>query len=1248
MKKSGKQLFSLLLSCTMLAGTVSMPVSAVSDAAPVPAAADNEETAQTAAVQNTVAAADTAAEATVSDYAKSEPISFTVEGSSTVYTINANEIRLEVTAPVLASDDTVEIDTSSPIIMTVESELNDIKVLNDDGDSVALTEEEIQTILYLYGQYVENWEENADVLGVQLPFFYSYNDDEDSLGIIGEMLVLAGKSVDDVRKGDYTYDDVVGMLQVFMYGNALGSELYRDAIAAKRDDAMEAIEASGAITYAQKLIVLNNWIAQNVEFDMAYLMNSGEDASEKMKAPNPQQHQYYDTVYDVIYGDMEPAITQQFKDKIRAGVIAQFRQQYYEGAIRNIVYQQALNDVVGEVTEEDREKAKEEVYDTAYADAEQEVRNNAIETYQATQEETDRQNAINAYIDDCVKDEKHEYHSVYKDAYDAEKGRQIQAARDSDDNWNEKYSEYYSDYVNNYNAEKHGAYDSAEKYATAMADAECLNMTEIEKAADAAGRKALEDDEDVRKAANAAADETVKANSKAAADKAVEENADEIKAAANQKVEDRAKEIAKDREANAAADAYMEENADAISKDAPGFVKANFGEEAAAQIAAGCDAFIEEAETEGVEFDPENAPGYKMTVDQIVERQMDQPLDDLGGMTPNEAAPVYAAQAADQMTVAVINGWKGSHIGALGDGVGVCVGYAKAFAYLVQFMSPEIYGVDGIDTDMTKPENWKISDELYYDADGNIDIDAGYNVDLVRITYNANVSMFGHDSVFGEVHFWNAVKVDGVWYYIDPCYIDIYTECMDRTRVETNGDINNLYFLVSHTSIEKLYDGYFKEIASLYKDAATNTHYEDSWMARIRSSVYSDGTYFYYSYDSEDMISMKTKNSYGETETAYKIVRHEITGTDSADNGDNDYETLIHFNYYESDDDEESSVAVYNNGSRWSDEATAWLTELYAEHLDMEQIYPALTLSVGLFDGKVYFNLSNKLLCYDIAENDIYVVKEYNTVSATRDLTVQLGGMAFTVTDTEPETKFYTTADGYDVPTYLTVENHPIAGFTIKRDGQMYIDIATNFSYISGNDDMDLYGYEFEESDYNASYNSYVNEHNDGSYGYENDTNDNDEFMWSANFREALDMSHLSGESHTYQAVNVPAFCEKDAFTEERCTECGKINPDTRTIEEGTAHEHHFLRFEETYYTKDDNENYNTGFCYVCVECGYHVEEPTEPEENDNYEQAGTSYAEQMEIYEKQKAIYDEIVANAGHVYVPTDAEWSDDGKTVT
>ena len=514
---------------------------------------------------------------------------------------------------------------------------------------------------------------------------------------------------------------------------------------------------------------------------------------------------------------------------------------------------------------------------------------------------------------------------------------------------------------------------------------------------------------------------------------------------------------------------------------------------------------------------------------------------------------------------------------------------------------------------------------MYSGSDGKtLDINAGYTVDLVRISFQSNVTMYGEEQEdFGSDHYWNAVKVDGQWYYVDPCYTDVYTEVMSRDRVETDGDMNHVFFLFSDTDARKLYQGNFSVLRSLYQNEATDTTYEKAWMARAASNVYYADGYAYYMYDSTDLFDRVSSTSMNQSQKAaeYKIVRHKLTNKDTGD-GDSDYETLINFTDKKNDDDDDTFVSVLNKDGKM--EKNDLLTKLYAQFVDEQSIYPSIGLTAALYtDGKIYFNVSNDIVSYNPADGAVAVVKEYNTVSAKRDNTKLFGGMAFTTTDEK-------SAD-------FTVTNHPIAGLTVKGD-ELVVSIGTNFAFISGKSkllDHSSYGYEFEETDYNPTYTNYKK--------YQqfmgSQSNDNDEFMWSANFVDTVDMKTLTGTSHNYETVSEPAYCGRNAFTEERCSDCGLIKEGTRVEAENTAHEHHYIKFHETYYTKTDSGNWNEADNYVCPECGACITEPVKSK----YEQANSTY-------EKRKAIWDEAQKNAaeGHAYTATDAEWSDDHTSVT
>ena len=1079
MKKRSKMLLSLFLSTIMVFSVVPSTVFAEPTHEETPAVQENT----TEAVQdntNTNEAEDPATEApaTEDSVTEDDATEATTDSSNTdndaVTQIDTDENKVTISGitiqtPVIQFEGAnaavaeqltkdVEIDEEDPAIQSLREALGDLEMVggeagtesnesnistadlyeaDEQAETKKLTADQINTVVGMYQQYLNQWSANANVLGVQNPFFLDFNDDTDGLGILGQMLALDGKSVQDIRDGKVSYDDLTGMIFTFTYGDKLGIKYYGPDVTNARDEALAAVTASGAQTKAQKLLVLNDWLAHNNTFDMSYIMNSGKESNDDkpMIAKDPQKQEHEGEVYDEIYKVYEPQIKQNFHDQIYAGIKQELLVKFYKNAIAQTLVK-------------------------------------------AGQSEKD-------------------------------------------------------------------------------------------------------------------------------------------------------------------ANAYVEANKEAIEKDPEAFVKKNLPD-AAEPLKQEADKFIKNAEEKGVEVE-----GVTKTVEQLTQQQLDSddPALDMNGDGTKEtsfkqAIPIYAKQAATGMTTGVINYWEGTQFGAFGMGTSVCLGYSKAFSYLVQCLDKDIYLIDPDKTDAYDSkktvtagdgstsevcDNWKTAKELYYGSDGKtLDINAGYTVDLVRISFQSNVTMYGEEQEdFGSDHYWNAVKVDGQWYYVDPCYTDVYTEVMSRDRVETDGDMNHVFFLFSDTDARKLYQGNFSVLRSLYQNEATDTTYEKAWMARAASNVYYADGYAYYMYDSTDLFDRVSSTSMNQSQKAaeYKIVRHKLTNKDTGD-GDSDYETLINFTDKKNDDDDDTFVSVLNKDGKM--EKNDLLTKLYAQFVDEQSIYPSIGLTAALYtDGKIYFNVSNDIVSYNPADGAVAVVKEYNTVSAKRDTTKLFGGMAFTTTDEK-------SAD-------FTVTNHPIAGLTVKGD-ELVVSIGTNFAFISGKSkllDHSSYGYEFEETDYNPTYTNYKK--------YQqfmgSQSNDNDEFMWSANFVDTVDLKTLTGDSHNYKTVSVPATCGRNAFTEERCSDCGLIKDGTRVEEEGTAHEHHYIKFHETYYTKTDSGNWNEADNYVCPECGACITEPVKSK----YEQANSTY-------EKRKAIWDEAQKNAaeGHAYTATDAEWSDDHTSVT
>ena len=326
-----------------------------------------------------------------------------------------------------------------------------------------------------------------------------------------------------------------------------------------------------------------------------------------------------------------------------------------------------------------------------------------------------------------------------------------------------------------------------------------------------------------------------------------------------------------------------------------------------------------------------------------------------------------------------------------------------------------------------------------------------------------------------------------------------------------------------------------------------------------------------------------------------------------------------------------------NEGTYWDGSAmveSELLKELYAEYLEYAENYPSVFVSMAYENGIAYLSIANTILAYDVEAHTLTRILEYNQAYAVRDRQNAFGGMAFTVTGD---------AENAD----LGVENPPIVAINI-HDGNMTVSLGTNYAFISGKTavgDKSSYGYEFQESNFNGDYINFAN------YGVDMDQwgdligqedNDNDEFMWSANFVDTISMAELTGTSHNYEEVTVEPTCGIDGYTEYRCTDCGRIydgddESKARVEDKGSALDHHYIYFQETYYTKENESDteFLTGDCYVCSEC-FHSVNYDDDEDADNTE---------------WDALQDGSAAS-GHVYTMIcdegEADWAEDYSKAT
>ena len=534
----------------------------------------------------------------------------------------------------------------------------------------------------------------------------------------------------------------------------------------------------------------------------------------------------------------------------------------------------------------------------------------------------------------------------------------------------------------------------------------------------------------------------------------------------------------------------------------------------------------------------------------------------------------------------------------------ICAGYTSAYTYLVQCAFPEIYKeadgktwkkaseVNGTDSsqdkkddnsssenkgdtsETDKEENSSAAETETQAADGEdssgdassekkdettTETKPTYIVDFVKIFWRSNVQMLGQSQTFRNSHYFNAVKTDDSvdnWYYVDSCYNDIYVECMGRNRVETDGNMTHSYFLISHTSLAKQFDGNFDEIDTLYTDKATDTKYEDAWFTDAQGPISFDKDNWYYVQNTTSYSSgMSTSNQKPDQLVSLPRTAAATATSDSAT-------VLVDY--------EKGTGAVKEGGDLLKESATK------DEDVN-DKIYPGLTHTSAYYGGALYLNADNQILKYDLSTNAITKVKEYNevTVKSVADnmgtgIENNFTGMTFKVTTKDDKDAIH------------TVENHPIAGLSIDYQGNLNVDIATNYCYVDK--------YQTEQTNYNSGYSNYKFQ---GTTIKRGGSNDNQEFMWSADFVESQKMSDVTGESHTheYETVTVEPTCENVGFTEERCKTCGVVKADSKKeseAEDAKATGHHYIQYKDETYTKesdaDDAKNIVVN-AIVCTKC---------------------------------------------------------------
>lgn len=417
-----------------------------------------------------------------------------------------------------------------------------------------------------------------------------------------------------------------------------------------------------------------------------------------------------------------------------------------------------------------------------------------------------------------------------------------------------------------------------------------------------------------------------------------------------------------------------------------------------------------------------------------------------------------------------------------------------------------------------------------------------------------------------------------------------------------NIDSKKTYYDATHPKYEK--------VETTAEKKNDNTCYEDSWFSGAVSRIYNDAANWYYVDGGKTMASQRQSAKNSDNDDMKKKIDLEAyihSNRVNVKNGDKLRTRAMSSPDYWEDNSSSSgnlggmgSFGVSNKEDTYAttlfDYGTGKFSNTNAPSLEAEakqsfaytEQYPGLTHSIGLYDGKIYFNLVNRIYTYDTKAaadaNPVALFKEYNEVKYSND------GRAFTATG------FYADENGPK-----SVTNKPIASleifddydfsaqggaYTPVTDGDgnitgmkfngnvpayptLVVNIGTDFSFSYPNVKDASTRYTVEAVNLNPDYQRRVSPEG---------TNTNEEFLWCANIRDTAKMTDLLADLTSEEAseVTVPADCYTAEHVQTRTAKYGLVKVDNAPAEGAKPLGHDY--------------EYNTAEkMYICKTCGQHA-----------------------------------------------------------
>ena len=273
---------------------------------------------------------------------------------------------------------------------------------------------------------------------------------------------------------------------------------------------------------------------------------------------------------------------------------------------------------------------------------------------------------------------------------------------------------------------------------------------------------------------------------------------------------------------------------------------------------------------------------------------------------------------------------------------------------------------DQADLDYAKANNFTAalhpnSHTAYGAMVGKLAVCEGYAKSYMYIMQSLGIDCATVTGRMNTPHMWNYIKIDGKWYHVDVTSDDpLYRKSGVTGSFDLLGAVNHKYFLLSDAALTKLGTHSGWNMTGYPK--ASSTVYDNYFWKTVDTTIIPLGKYWYY-------IQLD-KTSPGYSKANREALKASSTNAEYNANFFKMYSVL---KAYDPSTKKTSSLKKFEStwfaGGTENNSSKDWLVENYSR--------------IASYNGKIYFNTSKEILCYDPASKKTSSVSKPSGLGGT-------------------------------------------------------------------------------------------------------------------------------------------------------------------------------------------------------------------------------------------------------------------------